>query len=61
MGFNYAVVGATGNVGRDILQILAERSVPASEVIAIASAASKGLEVPYGDDAVLKVDSLDTY
>ena len=53
MGFNYAVVGATGNVGREILQILAERSVPSSEVIAIASAASNGLEVPYGDDAVL--------
>ena len=61
MGFNYAVVGATGNVGREILQILAERSVPSSEVIAIASAASKGLEVPYGDDAVLKVDSLESF
>ena len=61
MGFNYAVVGATGNVGREILQILAERSVPSSEVIAIASAASKGLEVPYGDDAVLQVDSLETF
>ena len=61
MGFNYAVVGATGNVGREILQILAERSVPSSEVIAIASAASKGIEVPYGDDAVLQVDSLGTF
>ena len=61
MGFNYAVVGATGNVGREILQILAERSVPSSEVIAIASAASKGIEVPYGDDAVLQVDSLETF
>jgi len=61
MGFNYAVVGATGNVGREILQILAERSVPSSEVIAIASAASQGIEVPYGDDAVLKVDSLETF
>tara|TARA_B100000700_G_scaffold39893_1_gene40358 strand:- start:652 stop:1674 length:1023 start_codon:yes stop_codon:yes gene_type:complete len=61
MGFIYAVVGATGNVGREILQILAERSVPSSEVIAIASAASKGLEVPYGHDAVLKVDSLESF
>ena len=61
MGFNYAVVGATGNVGREILQILAERSVPSSEVIAIASSASKGIEVPYGDDAVLKVDSLENF
>ena len=61
MGFNYAVVGATGNVGWEILQILAERSVPSSEVIAIASAASKGIEVPYGDDAVLQVDSLETF
>ena len=54
MGFIYAVVGATGNVGREILQILAERSVPSSEVIAIASSASKGIEVPYGDDAVYR-------
>ena len=61
MGFIYAVVGATGNVGREILQILAERSVPSSEVIAIASSASKGIEVPYGDDAVLKVDSLENF
>ena len=61
MGFNYAVVGATGNVGREILQILAERSVPSSEVIAIASSTSKGIEVPYGDDAVLKVDSLENF
>ena len=61
MGFNYAVVGATGNVGREILQILAERSVPPSEVVAIASSASKGIEVAYGDDAVLKVDSLENF
>ena len=61
MGFIYAVVGATGNVGREILQILAERSVPSSEVIAIASSTSKGIEVPYGDDAVLKVDSLENF
>ncbi len=58
MPIKYAVVGATGNVGREILQILAERDVPAETVTAIASERSAGVEVSYGEDDVLKVHSL---
>jgi aspartate-semialdehyde dehydrogenase len=58
MGIRYAVVGATGNVGREILQILAEREVPADDVTALASERSVGAEVSYGDDDVLEVAEL---
>ena len=37
MGYKVAVVGATGNVGREMLDILAERNFPADEVVAVAS------------------------
>jgi len=49
MGFKIAVAGATGNVGREMLNILAERGFPADEVVALASARSQGTEVSYGD------------
>src|SRR5215471_18168775 len=49
MGYKIAVVGATGNVGREMLGILAERAFPADEVIALASRQSQGVEVSYGD------------
>ena len=49
MGFKVAVVGATGNVGREMLNILAERTFPADEVVALASRRSMGVEVSYGD------------
>src|SRR5215468_1637824 len=49
MGYKVAVVGATGNVGREMLGILAERAFPADEVIALASRRSQGVEVSYGD------------
>ncbi|HET7446511.1 MAG TPA: aspartate-semialdehyde dehydrogenase [Methyloceanibacter sp.] len=49
MGYKVAVVGATGNVGREMLNILAEREFPAEEVFAIASRRSMGIEVSYGD------------
>lgn len=55
-----AVVGATGNVGREILNILAERKFPADEVVALASANSKGTEVSYGNK-ILKTQVLDEY
>ena len=58
MGFKVAVVGATGNVGREMLSILAERAFPADEVVALASARSLGTEVSYGDK-VLKVQNLE--
>jgi aspartate-semialdehyde dehydrogenase len=61
MGFKVAVVGATGNVGREILTTLAERNFPADEVVALASSASVGKEVSFGEDDILKVQALDTF
>ncbi len=58
MGYRVAVVGATGNVGREMLQTLAERAFPADEVIPVASARSTGIEVSYGEDETLKVRNL---
>src|SRR5204862_7311543 len=58
MGYRVAVVGATGNVGREMLAILAERSFPADEVIAIASRRSQGSEVSFGDKT-LKAKALE--
>ena len=49
MGFKIAVAGATGNVGREMLNILSERGFPADEVVALASARSQGTEVSFGD------------
>ena len=61
MGFKLAVVGATGNVGREMLATLAERDFPADDVVALASSRSLGKEVSYGEDDVLRVENLDTY
>ncbi len=60
MGFKVAVAGATGNVGREMLNILEERGFPADEVVALASRRSVGTEVSFGD-RTLKVKALDTY
>ncbi|ODT56482.1 MAG: aspartate-semialdehyde dehydrogenase [Methylobacterium sp. SCN 67-24] len=60
MGFKVAIVGATGNVGREMLNILEERGFPADEVVPLASRRSQGTEVSYGDKT-LKVKALDTY
>lgn len=60
MGYRVAVVGATGNVGREMLNILAERKFPASEVIALASAKSQGQEISFGDKR-LKVQNLENF
>ncbi|MFT6220250.1 MAG: aspartate-semialdehyde dehydrogenase [Myxococcota bacterium] len=61
MARKIAVAGATGNVGREILSILAERKFPATEVVALASRNSIGKEVSYGDDKILKVQALEDY
>ncbi|HUB97908.1 MAG TPA: aspartate-semialdehyde dehydrogenase [Stellaceae bacterium] len=61
MPFKVAVVGATGNVGREMLNILAERQFPVTEVDAVASERSAGAEVSFGEDDILKVRQLDTY
>lgn len=60
MGYKVAVVGATGNVGHEILSILDERNFPADDVIALASSRSVGREVSYGDQN-LKVRDLATF
>src|SRR6187397_3474017 len=60
MGYRIAVIGATGNVGREMLNILSEREFPADEVVAIASRRSQGTEVSFGD-ATLKVKALEHY
>jgi len=60
MGYKVAVVGATGNVGREMLDILSERAFPADEVVAIASRRSAGQDVSFGDK-ILKVKALDSY
>jgi aspartate-semialdehyde dehydrogenase len=61
MGYNVAVVGATGNVGTEILNTLSERGFPADRVAAVASTASIGKEVSYGEDRRLKVEALDHF
>ena len=60
MGFKVAVVGATGNVGREMLGVLAEREFPADEVVALASRRSQGVEVSYGN-GTLKCKALEHY
>jgi aspartate-semialdehyde dehydrogenase len=60
MSYKVAVVGATGNVGAELLKILDDRNFPASDVVALASARSAGREVSYGDKD-LKVQDLATY
>ena len=59
-GFKVAVVGATGNVGREMLAILAERQFPVSELVALASTHSIGRDVSFGDKT-LKCKALDHY
>ena len=61
MAYKIAVAGATGNVGREILSILDERKFPVSEVVALASSRSKGKEVSFGDEKILKTQVLDDY
>jgi aspartate-semialdehyde dehydrogenase len=58
LAYKVAVVGATGNVGREMLQVLVERQFPASEVVALASTRSVGTEVSFGE-GTLKVKALD--
>ena len=61
MSYNVAVVGATGAVGREMLQTLAERKFPAAKVYALASSKSAGRELSYGEDDVIKVQALDSF
>jgi aspartate-semialdehyde dehydrogenase len=60
MSYTVAVVGATGNVGREMMSILSERQFPVKEVHAIASRRSQGMEVSFGD-MTLKCQDLATF
>ena len=61
MGYKVAVVGATGNVGREMLEILADREFPTDDVVALASSRSIGREVSFGEDDILTVQDLAEY
>ena len=60
MGYKVAVVGATGNVGREMLEVLAERRFPADEVVALASRRSQGVDVSFGN-RTLKCKALEHF
>ena len=62
MGYRVAVIGATGNVGREMLNILAERQFPADEIIPLASSRSVGVEVELGETGkTLKCKNLEHF
>jgi aspartate-semialdehyde dehydrogenase len=61
MAYRVAVVGATGAVGREMLKTLAERRFPVSEVAAVASGRSAGMEVSFGEKTILKVQPLEKF
>ena len=62
MGYRVAVVGATGNVGREMLNILAERQFPLDEVAAVASARSTGDRIEFGEtEEMLTVRNLEHF
>ncbi len=62
MGYRIVVAGATGNVGREMLNILAEREFPADEIAVLASARSQGLEIEYGESGrMLKVQNIENF
>ena len=60
MGYRVVVAGATGNVGREMLNILAEREFPVDEIAVLASRKSLGTEVSFGD-RTLKTKDLETF
>ena len=62
MGYRIVVVGATGNVGREILNVLAERQFPLDEVAAVASSRSTGDVIDFGDSGKeLKVQNIEHF
>jgi len=62
MGYRIVVAGATGNVGREVVNILAERVFPADEVAVLASSRSQGIEIEYGDtDKMLKIQNIENF
>ena len=53
MNFNIAIVGATGNVGREMLNILSEKKYDASKIFPVASSRSEGMEIEFGEDKLI--------
>lgn len=58
--YNVVVVGATGNVGREVLSVLSERSFPINKIYAVASRASLGKKVSFGEEEILEVRAIDS-
>ena len=62
MGYRIVVAGATGNVGREVVNILAEREFPLDEIAVLASSRSQGIEIEYGDtDKMLKIQNIENF
>ncbi|MCJ8157846.1 aspartate-semialdehyde dehydrogenase [Sphingomonas sp. LaA6.9] len=62
MGYRVVVAGATGNVGREVLNILAERQFPLDDIAVLASARSQGDEIDFGETGrKLKVQNIDNF
>ncbi|WP_421837507.1 aspartate-semialdehyde dehydrogenase [Novosphingobium sp.] len=62
MGYRVVVAGATGNVGREMLNILAEREFPIDEIAAVASSRSQGSEIEFGETGrMIKVQNIDNF
>ena len=61
MSYKVAIVGATGNVGREMLNTLSERNFPVSEVHAVASSRSAGQQISFGEDQTLKIQNLEKF
>src|SRR5688572_22039011 len=62
MGYRVVVAGATGNVGREMLNILAEREFPIDEIAAVASSRSQGDEIEFGETGKkLKVQNIENF
>ena len=62
MGYRVVIVGATGNVGREMMNVLAEREFPCDEVAAVASSRSQGTHVEFGDTGkMLKVQNIENF
>ncbi|AAV90031.1 aspartate-semialdehyde dehydrogenase [Zymomonas mobilis subsp. mobilis ZM4 = ATCC 31821] len=62
MGYRVVVAGATGNVGREMLAILAEREFPVDELAVLASARSQGTPIEFGDSGkVVKVQNIENF
>ena len=59
--YNIAVVGATGNVGREILNILDFRKFPVNKIFALASEKSEGTKIDYGNDKEITVSNLEKF